>query len=133
MSRIKLTQSQLDRYVGGQIEITMPGAGEVYRGEIATAVLDGDVIHFTMTWMAANTFPPNDWTKDDKLTYDLELRVFFTIQDIGPGSEGGNRLLLESPPLDERIVLYPPDGSRLDPSRVVGLVLPAGPPPASAE
>jgi len=64
-------------------------------------------------------FPPlpSRWVNDDRLTYDAILMIY-TITDIGDG-----RIMLTSFIIGETVVLFSPDGSKLDPSRVEGLNL----------
>jgi hypothetical protein len=62
---------------------------------------------------------PTRWIKDDGNEYKASLEIY-AISDIGDG-----RLALNSPYTGELAVLYPPDGSKLDPSQVVDLQLTA--------
>jgi hypothetical protein len=123
MSRV--TNELLAPFVGGQIEIQADIFSDdlmVFRGELAALVVDGDEIKFTMTWMAQCEWG-GEWVKHDRLEYAVRL-LLFAVTNAGPGETGGDRLVLESPIMGERVTLFPPDGSRLDPQRVKGLKLP---------
>lgn len=115
---MQLTQEMVTPFVGGQIEVQNQNECYLYRGEIATiSVQDGDLV-VTMTWMAKGEgYPPlpHRWVNDDRLDYRLTLLMAPT-SDIGD-----NRLCITSPIVGETVILFPPDGSKLDPSKVEGL------------
>ncbi len=110
------------------MEITNEGEEYLYRGEIETiAVKDGE-LQVQFSWLAKGEgFPPlpEKWVKDDRLDYKASLEIY-SANNIGPsGGEvgGGDRICLTSPIVGETVVLYPPDGSKLDPAKVEGLQL----------
>src|SRR5689334_3141271 len=128
---MNLTTEILARYIGGQLEVQNGMEGYLYRGEIKTAeVTDEGEVSITLNWMAqaegieAGRQPiPTGWISDTKLDYAASLDLF-TVNDLGPGSDGGgNRICLNSSIIGETTVLYPPDGSKLDPAKVSGLDL----------
>lgn len=120
---MELTTEVLAGYKGGQIEIQNQNEGYLYRGEIADAeVKDGDLVVW-FNWQAkGESYPPfpTRWVKEENRNFVLSLMEGFTsIRDIGPGAEGGsNRILILSLISSEIIILYPPDGSKLDPANV---------------
>jgi hypothetical protein len=119
MSKIYLTQAILASYIGGQIEIQNPAEGYLYRGEISQASLtqEDTELNIKMAWMAKGEgYPqiPFRWVESNELTYGLSLQIC-QISDIGPGSEGGNtRIQLNVSITGETVVLFPPNGSKLD-------------------
>ncbi len=121
---MQLTQEVLDRYIGGQIEVQNPREGYLRRGEIATISIDLADLVVTLKWMAEGEgFPPlpKRWVNCADLFYEANA-MFLSARDMGPGLEGGGtRLFLEAHMSGEIITLFPPDGSKLDRSQVVGL------------
>ena len=120
---MRLTTAEVERFIGGQIEIHNQNEGYLYRGEIAAAVVENDEFHVKCAWLGKGEgFPslPPRWVKDDNLDYAASLEIY-AASDIGPGTEGGNRLCLQSAIVGETVVLFPPDGSKLDRAKVEGL------------
>lgn len=115
---MQLTQDMVDRYVGGQIEIQNQIEGYIYRGEIETITVTDANFEVKLTWMAKGEgYPPlpHRWVNDDELNYGLST-LMMSVAEIGD-----NRLCITSVVSSETIVLFPPDGSKLDPSKVEGL------------
>ena len=121
---MQLTQEILARYIGGQIEVQNPIEGYLYRGEVATITVEGDTpedatLKVTLNWMAEGEGfpqfqrPPVNY---DNREYAASL-IIYAVSDIGDG-----RLCLNSPITGELVVLFPPNGNKLDPHKVVGLV-----------
>lgn len=127
---MELTQGTVDGYVGGQMEIQNEGEGYIYRGEIKTIAIENNELRAQFKWLAKGEgYPPlpHKWVKDDQLDYTASLEIY-SVSNIGPtghGTGGSDRICLNSPIVGETVVLYPPDGSRLDPSKVEGLELQA--------
>ncbi len=120
---MKLTTRDVSRFVGGQMEIQNTNEGYLYRGEIATIVVENNEILVRFAWLAKGEgFPPipRNWVRHNVLDFVANLEIY-SASDIGPGSEGGNRLCLQSEIIGETIVLFPPDGSKLDRAKVKGL------------
>jgi hypothetical protein len=92
-------------YIGGQMEVRNPVEEYFFRGEIETIFAKGE------------GYPPfpKRWVKSDRLDYEAKLGIY-QISDIGDG-----RIALLSPVSNETVVLFPPNGSKLDPSKVEGL------------
>jgi hypothetical protein len=125
-----LTTERLAQYVGGQLEVQNELEGYLYRGEIATIEVQDGELRARMAWMAqADGIPPQGWVNSDRLDYAVSLEIY-AVSEIGPGMVGGARLLLNSEIVGEVVALFPPDGSKLDPRKVVGLTLPNSAPPA---
>jgi hypothetical protein len=111
---MKLDQATLDRYKGGEIEIQNQGEGYIYRGEINKATTDGHELYFELNWMAkgANYPFPSSWERDDTLIYRVDLAIYIA-SDIDDG-----RICLNSMITGEITVLFPPNGSKLDQSKI---------------
>jgi len=121
-----LTTETFARFVGGQMEIQNEQEGYLYRGEIATiAVKDGE-LKVRFAWLAKGEgFPPlpHRWVRDDVLDYAASFMIY-RVSDIGSsgGDVGGDsRLCLDSFINGETAILFPPNGSMLDPAKVEGL------------
>jgi hypothetical protein len=120
---VELTPQMAACFAGGQIEVQNPGEGYFYRGEIATATVEGTGVKETfraaLKWNAQGVGAPlpSRWVNATDLTYEASLRIY-RVSDIGDG-----RILLQSPELGEIATLFPPNGSKLDPGRVEGLIL----------
>lgn len=123
-----LTDEMLAIYVGGQLEIQNDRARYLFRGEIASAqIIDHGYLKFDCKWMAKarevpgkpgdQVFPLGGWVADNNLGYQMKLD-YYAASDIGNG-----RLAFFCDRSGELTILYPSGGSRLDPSRVEGLVL----------
>jgi hypothetical protein len=121
---MQLTTELVKRFIGGQMEIQNPNQEYLYRGEIKLIVVEEGDLKVVFSWLAKGEgFPPipKKWVKDDMDRYAVSL-VVCSVSDIGSGPEDeGSRICLQAPILGEIIVLYPPDGSKLDPSKVEGL------------
>lgn len=121
---MRLTTAELERFKGGQAEIQNGGEGYIYRGEIAEAKVEGDDVKIRFAWLAKGKgFPPQGWENHTDLEYGASLSIY-AVSNIGPSSDnvgGGNRLCLNSATVGETTVLFPPNGSKLDPAKVEGL------------
>lgn len=129
---MELSTGVLAAYVGGQMEIQNPGEGYLYRGEIAAIEVKGDnpeeqelVAQFK--WLAKGEgYPPlpTSWVKADRLDDYVARLMIYAVTNIGPSGDeigGGDRLCLNSSIVGETVILFPPDGSKLDPATVEGL------------
>ena len=125
---MQLTTQVVERFKGGQMEIQNQGESYLYRGEVESIAVENNVLQVKFAWVAKGEgFPPlpNKWVKDDRLDYAASLEIYST-SNIGPsdGEVGGSdRLCLNSSIIGEIVILFPPDGSKLDPSKVEGLQL----------
>jgi len=99
---------------GGQIEIQT--ARNLYRGSIAQLTeIEGGLL-VNLTWMAqAEGFPPfpKSWKKTDRTSVFISQQAY-QASNIGPGSYGSDRLCFTLRTTGEIIVLFPPNGSRLE-------------------
>ena len=124
---MRLTDGTVAPYQGGQMEIQNVGEGYLYRGEIATIEVRNGRLHVTFAWVVKGEGGPpipDRWVKDDHRDYVADLDIY-AVSNIGPSEEdgvdkGGDRLLLQSDISGEMVVLYPPDGSKFDPSQIEG-------------
>jgi len=114
--------------MGGQVEIQNQNEGYIYRGEIKTIAVEDNELRVGFVWLAKGEgFPPvpQKWIKDDRLDYVASLEIY-SVSDIGSSGHdvgGDNRLCLSSLIVGEVVILYPPNGSKLDPAKVEGLQL----------
>lgn len=125
---MRLTTENLARFIGGQMEIQNQEEEYLYRGEIKTITVENNEVRVKFAWCAKGEgFPPmpTHWVKNENLEYAASLEIF-AVNNIGPsdhGVGGGDRICLNSPIVGELAVLYPSDGSKLDPAKVEGLKL----------
>lgn len=125
---MKLTTELVRPFIGGQAEIQNPGEGYVFRGEVEAIVVEDGELKIRFVWLAKGRgYPPipTGWDKEDRLDYAVSLRIC-QASNIGPsGSDvgGDDRISLLSHITGETVVLYPPNGSKLDPAQVEGLEL----------
>lgn len=122
---MQLTTALVERFKGGQMEVQNHSEGFIHRGEIATIIVDDNgCLEVTLAWCAnGEGFPPGPkkWVKEERLLYKWNLK-YGGVSDIGPSRpDQDSRLFLDFSVLDEVIVFYPPNGSKLDPARVEGL------------
>jgi len=123
---MRLTTAEVTRFVGGQMEIQNQNEGYMFRGEIATIAIEENSLVAKFNWFAKGEgYPPlpKRWVKDDNLDYAASLEIY-SVSDIGPsgGEVGGDsRLCLNSSIVGEIVVLFPPNGSKLDRAKVEGL------------
>ncbi len=118
-----LTPEHLATYIGGQMEIQNRGEGYLFRGEISATSITDNVMFVEFSWLARGEgFPPapSRWIKHDDTRYQVSLSIC-SASEIGPSGGnigGGSRICISCPHIGELIVLYPVDGSKLDPARV---------------
>jgi hypothetical protein len=121
-----LNPQVLAALIGGQMEIQNERENYIYRGELKSLAIDNNTLKAEFLWLGkGDGFPPATWQKDEKLDYSASLEMY-AVSNIGPsgGDVGGSdRWCLHSHFIGETVVIYPPDGSKLDPSRVEGLEL----------
>ena len=124
---MELTRQLVQSFIGGQVEIQNTEEEYLYRGEIESIDVAEDELRVKFVWLAKGEgFPPipHKWVKDDNLEYSINLSIC-VVDDIGPSDDvnGSNRICVDCPVVGETIILYPPDGSKLDPAKVQGLEL----------
>lgn len=123
---MQLTTANLLPFIGGQMEVQNPGKGYLYRGEIGAIFIDGAELRVTFTWLAkgkGNGPLPAGWINEDHLDYTATLEVYMVTNIGGSEGGGGDRLCLSAATFGETVILYPADGSKLDPAKVEGLHL----------
>ncbi len=122
---MQLTTKRIEKYQGGQIEIQNQQADYTLRGEIATIVVEKNVLKVRFAWLAkCEKCPPvlPKWVKAESIDYEVRLKVHF-IMRMGPGR------LAVTPNWrtgSEHILFYPNNpypGNKLDPAEVEGLEL----------
>jgi hypothetical protein len=136
---MQLTNEDVKRFVGGQMEIlnTMKGHQYSYRGEISSIeVVPGtshdpyEVLSIRFAWLAHWGLQPRwincasepsyrqiTWVKEG---WSRSFQIF-TVENIGPTDNGGDRLYLCIGISSEVVILYPADGSKLDRAKVEDL------------
>ena len=116
---MQLTTEKVAEFIGGDMEIQNPGEDYLYRGPIKAATVEGDDVKVEFKWLAKNNggsnSPTPEWTKGERLYYAASLQIY-AVSEIGMG-----RICLSSMIVGETVVLFPPSGEKLDPSRVAGL------------
>ncbi len=120
---MRLTMQAVQRFQGGQMEIQNQIEGYIYRGEIETIAIENGELRAKFAWLAKGDFPPIKWVKADPLDYVASLEIFsaFDIGSSGHDVGGDSRICLQSFVTGETVVLFPPNGSKLDPANVEGL------------
>ncbi len=125
---MQLTTQAVERFKGGQMEIQNQNEGYLYRGEVETIAVENNELRVKFAWLAKGEgFPslPNRWVKDARLDYAASLEIY-SASDIGSSGHdvgGDSRISLNSFIVGETVVLYPPNGSKLDPAKIEGLQL----------
>src|SRR3989344_5277936 len=125
---MQLTTQAVERFKGGQMEIQNPNEGYMYRGEVETIGVENNELKVKFAWLAKGEgFPPipKKWVKDDRLDYSASLEIYAVsdIRSSGHDTGGDSRICLNSFIVGETVVLFPPNGSKLDPAKVEGLQL----------
>jgi hypothetical protein len=115
---MELTQEIVSRFVGGELEVQNPGEGYLYRGEIGMISVtgEGDDQNLTveLSWFA-KMVSPGEWEAVPITSYQASMMVYIA-SNIGSG-----RIFLSSMVTGEGATLFPPDGSKLDRTKVKGL------------
>lgn len=117
---VNMTQELLDRYIGGQMQTINLARRYIYRGEIKGIVLMNGWLIVTLSWLArGGGWPPEveEWV--DAVTPGCAAP--FSLKDtlarnLGPGlsGEGGDRLRIRPEVNGDFIILYPPDGEKIE-------------------
>ena len=114
-----LTHKAVQAYVGGQAEIQNSLENYLYRGEIQSIDIVNKELKIMFAWVGKMTggvnSPTGQWIKDDRLDYAASLEIY-NVSDISL-----KRIALNSFIVGELVVLFPPDGSKLDKSKIEGL------------
>ncbi len=125
---MQLTTQAVARFKGGQMEIQNQSEGYMYRGEVETIAVENNKLQVKFAWLAKGEgYPPlpKKWVKDNCLDYAASLEIY-SARDIGSSGHdvgGDSRICLKSFIVGETVVLFPPNGSKLDPAKVKGLQL----------
>lgn len=121
-AQMELSTKILAPYVGGQLEIQNESESYIFRGEIESITVEDDKLQVRFSWLGKyEKASPTMWTKSTELDYEVSLLIT-QASDIGPSfPNSGTRIMLNLPITNEVAVFYPPDGSKLDRSRIEGL------------
>ena len=115
---MQLTNEILAQYVGGDMEIQNEEEDYLFRGLIKKIGIEDRTIKVEFEWLAKSDggrLSPGEWSKDKKTDYQMNLTIF------APSDIGERRLCFISSIVGELVVIFPPDGSHLDPKKVKGL------------
>lgn len=111
----------IERFVGGQLEVQNEDERYLYRGEIEYLIEENYELYIQLKWNAkAEGFPnmTGRWVIDkslDSLEYLVSFRIY-NLSEIGNG-----RICLYCKGNHELAVLFPKGGSRLDPKKIEGI------------
>jgi len=120
-----ITTEVLSKFKGGQLEIQNPSEHYLYRGEVKEAFVEGDILKVKFAWLAK--MENGQWVNDEDLDYDLTLwfdrennQPLVSVHEIGD-----DRLMVKPVQyfVNEMLVFFLPQDSRLDPAKVRGLNL----------
>ncbi len=115
---MELTQGTVAGFVGGELEVQNPGKGYLYRGEISKITVtgegDGQNLSVELSWFA-KMVSPGEWETVPITSYQASMMIYIA-SNIGSG-----RIFLSSMVTGEGATLFPPDGNKLDRSKVKGL------------
>ena len=118
---MRLTTQDVERFIGGQIEIQNEDKGYIYRGEVEAIAVVDNMLMANCTWVAKGEgFPPfpKRWVREDRfISMSLEL---YSPSDIDHGDPKVG-FCIYSFVCGEMVSLLPSDGSRLDLATVEGL------------
>lgn len=118
---MNLTNKKLAEFVGGDMEIQNKKEGYLYRGRIKNATIENNIFLVKFAWLAKGEgYPPLpiNWKKEDKFAsvgYVRNLKLY------GVSEIGNGRLSLCSFTSGELLILFPLNGSKLDPAKVEDL------------
>lgn len=113
-----IVDQDLQRFVGGQLEIQ--SEGKIFRGEISAVKLLGGFTYLRIeyAWLAELDKATAEWHAVENKMENFRLELCHG-NDIGPSADGGDsRVFLIYP--GGVATFFPPNGSKLDRSRVVG-------------
>jgi hypothetical protein len=116
---MQLTQETFNRLVGGQLEVQNRGENYLYRGEISGIELDGigdnQKLTVSLNWFAKMS-EYGEWEVSDNEPYAISTLIY-SFSEIAEG-----RISFSSTITGETATVFPPDGSKLDPTKVRGLI-----------
>lgn len=113
---MQFTDQLLAHYVGGQLEVQNLSEGYIYRGEIERAWVEKDELKVRFKWFAQMK-KVGGWQTVGKLDYSVSTFL------VSATNIGDNRIFYNVMGTGESGTFFPPEGSRLDPSKVEGLQL----------
>ena len=113
---MQLTTEILQRYEGGELEIQNSSEHYIYRGEVDRAWVEGTDLRVRFKWLA-KADEDFKWHSQDNLDYAVSLEVTSVSQI------GFDRIHYSVMFIGESGTFFPPEGSKLDPSKVIGLQL----------
>lgn len=113
---MELTTEVVSRFEGGQLETQNRKENYLYRGEIERAWVEDNTLHVRFKWFA-KMGEDYLWHAEENLDYSASLKIL-SASEIGEG-----RIHYSIWIVGENGTFFPPNGSKLDPSKVIGLKL----------
>ena len=108
---MNLTTEDLQRFIGGQLELQNSREGLLIRGEISAATMgtfmrENDTLKIELAWVGKNDgsphAPSSEWSADPDL--GLRYNAVLMMTSVTPIGEG--RLFLQTPTLGEVVTLF---------------------------
>lgn len=111
---MELTTAIVKKYEGGQLEIQNSSEDYLFRGEVERAWVEEGEMHVRFKWLA-KMGDDGKWHAEDNLDYSISLEI------TSANEVRDNRIHYSVMFVGERGTFFPSDGSKLDPSKVIGL------------
>ena len=106
---------QREDIVGGELESQEDGG--IYRGPIDRIWMEDGLVHISSVWIARLLPGSSSWEK-------WEANPFFFAPDMSSPQDIGQGRIHFDMPMMGHATIFPRDGSKLDPAKVKGLVVP---------
>ena len=110
-----LTTEVVSAFAGGQLETQNDIENYIYRCEIERAWIEDEALRVRFKWLATLGLDYEWHVADESLDYSMSL-MLISASDIGQG-----RIHYSPRYGGERGTFFPPEGSKLDPAKVIGL------------
>ncbi len=113
----------LSRFIGGEAEIQNSVEDYLYRGEIASIKIERNTLVIEFAWFAKNRGGPLGGEKGFSMEWDNESNLHYAagLDIYSPSNLSDGRLAFESWMTGELLVLFPVDGSKMNPEGIHGL------------
>jgi hypothetical protein len=118
-----LTQVVASRFVFGQVETRKKGRQYILRGDIEIIVTNQGTLDIVCHWVAikdTSNHSPHSWVLCKLRNFSYQIDQYRYDED-ELKETGVLRLTNPNDPYEDEILLYTPDGSRLDPQHVEGI------------
>ena len=118
-----LTQTVASRFSYGQVETRKKGRQYILRGDIEIIVTNQGTLDIVCHWVAlkdTSKSKPHRWVLCKLRTFSYQIDQYsYDEQELN--ETGVLRLVNPDDPYEDEILLYPPEGNRLDPKHVDGI------------